>query len=212
MHQANIIEIWKSKADADKRAFVIPDGCQDVIIVQPNQASPVVNVSPLYTQTIAVDIEKGTEMLGFRLQPGCSFKGLDLAALKQKPFDETWLEDYIENNTRVNDNVWELLQCIRKEPGDITSIAAVLGISIRTLQRTLKQHTSQSPLFWLRLARVRQCAKAIITSGNHSDIAYDFQYSDQAHMCREVKHWLGVTPTQLATRQDIRAQLFDEGY
>ncbi|WP_104399494.1 AraC family transcriptional regulator [Vibrio penaeicida] len=212
MYSSHIIDTWQSKAVENKRAFIIPDGCQDVIITLANHTPAQINVSPLYTHTAPIDITAGTTMVGFRLQPGCNVSNIETDRLMQRWDSKNQLIDRIESATTVNPNVAEALECIRKEMGSIEQIASLLGVNVRTLQRTIKKHTDQTPLFWFRLARVRQCAKAIILTGNHSDIAYDYQYSDQAHMCREIKSWLGVTPTQLFNREDIKAQLFDDGY
>ncbi|MGF1763238.1 hypothetical protein [Aliivibrio kagoshimensis] len=67
MNHENIIDIWHSNPTEYRRAYVIPDGCQDVIFsFQPNN-KPNVYLSPLYQQTIMIEMMPDTQMMGFCL-------------------------------------------------------------------------------------------------------------------------------------------------
>ena len=46
----------------------------------------------------------------------------------------------------------------------------------------------------------------------HLDAAATWGYSDQAHMTREFKRWLGTTPAALRTQPDIHEALQAAGY
>jgi AraC-like DNA-binding protein len=80
------------------------------------------------------------------------------------------------------------------------------------LQRLLKQQTGRSPVFWLRLARVRRAASRLAHPRNLAELAYDMGYADQAHMTREFRYWLGATPRQISHDTGWLAQHLGLGY
>lgn len=208
----NILENWTSNPTEHRESFVIPDGCQDIIFVQKPDERPFVYLSPLYTETIKVELETNTFMMGFRLQPGCKVMGMDSAGLLSSIHSVGALTDKIEDTTCTDSRVAEALACIRHNGQTIGYCAKQLGVSTRTLQRLLSTQTTATPSYWLRLARARQCATELVNNGLHNDIAYQYHYADQAHMCREIKHWFGVTPSQLLKRDDLTEQLFWPAY
>lgn len=208
----NILENWTSESTEHRESFVIPDGCQDIIFVQKPNDAPFVYLSPLYNTTIKVELAANTFMMGFRLHPGCNVKDMDSTGLLSSISSVGALTDQIEGATHTDDRVSEALACIRSNGQTIEFCAKQLGVSTRTLQRLLSAHTSGSPSYWLRLARARQCARELVNSGLHNEIAYQYHYADQAHMCREIKHWFGVTPSQLLKREDLTEQLFWPAY
>ncbi len=209
----NIIDHWQSKTEIAQRAYVIPDGCQDIIFdIQFNQ--PIrIYITPVFQHTISVEMFPGRVMTGIRLCPGCHLDRLDKQELLYRQFSADELMDYIEGVTYTDQRVVEALECIKHNSTSTHHCATVLGVSSRTLQRLLIKHTSYSPSFWVRLARSRQCAKALI-SNNHSysEIAHQCHYADQAHMCREIKHWFSVSPSKLLKRPDLMAQLSLNAY
>lgn len=212
MASENIIDFWHSKVTKHKSVYVVPDGCQDVIFSLQKNSPPQVYLSPLYLQTINVEMEPETEMMGFRLRPGCEVKQLDKSGLLSSLHSTSKLTDQIENATHTNENISEVLHCIKQHGTSIQHCANQLGVSPRTLQRVISRNTPRSPSFWLRLARARQSAKTLVDGGIFTEVAYQYQYTDQSHMCREIKHWFGVTPSELLKRHDLISQLFWQAY
>ncbi len=208
----SIIDIWQSSPKELRESYVIPDGYQDVIIVRKPGIAPYIYLSPLYCNTIKVSLTADTSMMGFRLQPGSNFSRLSMTCLEQSIDSKEIVTDIIESSTFTDIHVAEALACIREYGQSIQYCAEQLGVSSRTLQRLLSKHTTRSPTFWLQLARVRRCALELSNNGVHPDIAYQCHYSDQAHMCREIKQWFGVTPSQLVTRTDLTEQLYAQAY
>ena len=190
-----------------KDIHVIPDGCQDVILVQHESGKTAIFVSPLYETTIKVEVGPKTEWTGFRLRPGCDVKHLDIPSLFSSRHSVDALVDRIESSTRVEVNTAEAISCIKQHGISVQHCANQLGVSSRTLQRLFSRTTRHSPSFWLRLARARLCAKTLIEYGVCSEVAYQCHYADQAHMCREIKRWFGVSPSELLRRNDLTIQL-----
>ncbi|WP_421788446.1 helix-turn-helix domain-containing protein [Hyphobacterium sp.] len=74
-------------------------------------------------------------------------------------------------------------------------LAAELGISIRTLDRTFLAQTGLRPGEYLRIHRYHAARRAVSAgAANLADIAADHGYADQAHMTREFRHFSGLTP------------------
>jgi AraC-like DNA-binding protein len=191
---------------------VIPDGCRDVIVIRHESGKTETLISPLYRQTIRVEVKPKTEWTGFRLRPGCDVKGIDMPGLRTSLHSTDALIDRIECSTRVDANTAEAVGCIKRHGVSVQHCAKQLGVSPRTLQRLLARNTRRSPSFWLRLARVRLCARTLVESGVHPEVAYECHYADQAHMCREIKKWFGVPPSELLQRRDLTSQLFWQAY
>ena len=90
--------------------------------------------------------------------------------------------------------------------------AGALGVSTRTLQREVKKQTGVSPLFWMSLARVRRAGRSLNEKSSAAETAVSCGYSDQAHLCRDIRRWFGVTPTCLANHAALLSQLDQTGY
>ncbi|MBA5761172.1 helix-turn-helix transcriptional regulator [Vibrio sp. 404] len=208
-----VIDVWQSHSTQPRTAWVMPDGCQDVIVTFSDNALPNIEISPLHTCATPVQLIPNQHMLGLRLAAGFDTHSLNLEQLYRYVDDTSELVATIESSAKQETSqVQEVLTCFQAEPLSIQSTALTLGVSSRTLQRLLKSQTSYSPMFWLRLARVRSAAKMILAKQPLGQVAYHCHYSDQAHMSREIKHWLGTTPTQLHHRSDIANQLLAPGY
>ncbi|WP_308813247.1 helix-turn-helix domain-containing protein, partial [Enterovibrio norvegicus] len=218
MNEGKVIDVWHAAPMHAGTVFVVPDGCRDVIVTGNNFGVVDVHVSPLFHTTLAIDIQPHQQLMGYRLQAGTVLD--EDALLAALAADEHDVEGKIATFASSNGNLTEALSCMSQRLGSVASIAAELGVSERTLQRHVQQHSGKSPLFWLRLARIRQSALALVTGNSLDntprlsvcDIAFEFGFSDQAHFCREIKHWFGVTPEQLKTRQDLIDQLYQAGY
>ncbi|OLQ93036.1 hypothetical protein BIY22_00660 [Vibrio panuliri] len=207
-----VIDIWSSYRTEADIAWIMPDGCQDVILSLPDNGAPSITISTLHHTATAVHIPAQQHMIGLRLSPGFNVSSLDLMQLYRYRYDTKELAANIEQSaTPITSQLKEALSCLHQHIS-VQTTADTLGVSCRTLQRLLKTNTGQSPLFWARLARVRRAAQMLLAQNNASETAYLCHYADQAHMSREIKHWFGVTPQQLLSRPDIIHQLQAPGY
>lgn len=73
-----------------------------------------------------------------------------------------------------------------------------IDYSLRSIQRRFLRTTGMSPNNFYQIRRARQAAE-LLQKGNPSiQVAFEMEYSDQAHMSRTLKHILGKTPSELA--------------
>ncbi|STO58103.1 helix-turn-helix transcriptional regulator [Grimontia hollisae] len=205
----SVIDIWTSHPVQTGTAYVVPDGCRDVIVAE-TEGVKQVYVSPLFDATFAVGVSPDMVMTGYRLALGTWVDESALLAAIGKDTDD--LIDKIAAFSHRCDNVEDVLLCIGDRLGSVAGIARSLGVSERTLQRLLVKSSGRSPQFWLQLARVRQSARAIAEGAPFIDTAFDAGYADQAHFSREIKRWFGVTPSELVQRKDLTCQLYAPGY
>ncbi|UJB69950.1 AraC family transcriptional regulator [Acaryochloris sp. 'Moss Beach'] len=205
-----ILDIWQHTATTSGSALIIPDGCRDIILSTSLGERPAWRITPLDTQTRNVYTREGVSLMGVRLQPGTQINEQQLLSNLSADINEQDLKDRINRFCSLSRAVAESLECLRSQPRTVATAAKWLGITPRTLQRLMVSQTGQPPSFWLQLARVRQTALALKTSMSLVDIAHAHGYADQAHMSRAIKHWLGVSPTNLAPEQFDR--LMDLGY
>ncbi len=158
-------------------------------------------------------METGDRYCGFRLLPGTRIdEGKLLASLSGREFLQEEICDRLQVFTRRSRSVAEALECLAFEANNIPHAAAILGVSPRSLQRLLKQETGRPPVFWLQLARVKKTALALETVGSFAELSISMGYADQAHMSRDFRRWLGITPAKLKTSSSHRQQLANAGY
>lgn len=79
----------------------------------------------------------------------------------------------------------------------IRSVANVLGVSERNLEREFKQKIGVSPKMFSRIMRFQQLLRSLEKSGSNGllDRALEFGYYDQAHMVHEFSEFAGKSPT-----------------
>lgn len=209
----SVLAVWACAPEAGRQAIVIPDGCRDLIIEHRSHADTRCFMSELSRRTYAVRLSAGTRMIGLRLKPGTR---VDEKALLE--WASNRCPDDISKSDRLDEfcerplAVVEMLECLQSGVSSVSQAARCLGVSRRTLQRTVKKTTGETPCFWLGLARVRRTCRSLGDFGRLADAAAVFGYADQAHMTRDVKAWLGVTPSAVKSGTEIVAQLNEKGY
>lgn len=193
--------------------MVIPDGCQDVIIEVHGDQAARYFISELSSTAYSVELSADVLMMGFRLKPGTSVNERRLSAYTARnDFLSLLKGDRLDEFCTRSPAVAEALECLGSGVISIADAARELGLSVRTLQRTVKHGTGVTPQFWLSLSRVRRTCRSLHRFDKLADAADAFGYSDQSHMTREVRRWLGVTPSAISPDTDVHSRLFDSGY
>lgn len=79
-------------------------------------------------------------------------------------------------------------------------LAATVGVGVRTLQRLFREHAGVSPLWMIRRYRLIDAADAARDGRppSWSDLAAELGYADQAHLSRDFRATIGMTPSQYA--------------
>lgn len=96
--------------------------------------------------------------------------------------------------------ITQAIERIEEDGGslEITELAALLGVSDRTLRNHFYASIGCSPKEYLRIVKMKQIAYQLKHSeGTLTDIAYDNNYFDQAHFIHEIKGITGQSPNQL---------------
>lgn len=211
-----LLEHWTFQATAHGETSVLPDGCCDLIVKQAAGAAPVWFMTDLAQTSTPVHSRCGDRYNGFRLRPGVQIDRAGLLASMEGGLSDAAIKDRLQCHVRQNPAVSEALACLAGNKAGVAKAAADLGVQTRSLQRLLKRSTGQTPVFWMRLARVRQLAASLAQSGlrpvSLAELAYDMGYADQAHMSRETRHWLGLTPRQIRCRAGWGAEHLGLGY
>lgn len=207
-----VLTAWTFRAVRSAEAPVLPDGCRDVIVAT-RGASRRWFTAELAAGAYAVGIEAGTTLLGLRLRPGARIRhdalrrfmeGRDPTAL----LDHEVLPEFVD----FSGGIAEILECLATPDRGLPSYARALGVTPRTLQRTVRAATSEPPSFWSQLARVRRTARALVPGAALAELADEHGYADQSHMTREIARWMGVTPKRFAADPHRRALVHDLGY
>ncbi|MEO0434973.1 MAG: helix-turn-helix domain-containing protein [Cyanobacteria bacterium J06656_5] len=206
------LDTWIYQSPVCIETPIIPDGCRDFIFKRTPNGTIHWLISPLDTTTTQVSINAGTDMVGVRLRPGTQIN--ETALLKwSRCHDPLELLDVdrLDEFCTLRISTVEILDCL-KGAASVGNAASELGVSVRTLQREVKQSTGTTPKFWLALARVRQTCRLLATCQDLAEASALFGYADQAHMTRDIRRWLGVTPIGFMANQELHQQLYQRGY
>jgi AraC-like DNA-binding protein len=204
---------WHSTPDKDTTAIVIPDGCRDLIMRLSPGEKPHWFISALVGHTYTVSTPAGVVMKGFRLKPGVRIdEERLLASVQNLDYDGEDFSDQINSFSVLSPSIVEALDCLACDVGPVADVATELGVSQRSLQRLLLRETGRPPSYWLLLARVRKAARAVFEPIPLAEVALIYGYADQAHMSREFKRWLNISPSKLRRGSAQSIQLNEHGY
>ncbi len=208
-----LLSIWRHTSSGAGGSWVVPDGCLDLIGRQTPGQAPQWTVSNLMDRSIWIDAPEGQRYVGLRMRAGAQVDRARLvASVRGRELDDTpSLLAQIEAAVRLDARVIEALQALSAERS-VQAATAQLGVSERTLQRLLSPATGRSPVYWKRLARLRQTALALRQANALADLAHDHGFTDQAHMSRELRAWLGVSPRQLQQQDSLLRLLGEPGF
>jgi len=215
MHNKTLLQPWYSVAPERARQIILPDGCCDLIVRHRPCQRPVWFVSDLADGPRQVALGPGDRHTGFRLYPGVRIDRTGLLGSMHDDLSETDIKERLHSHVTPLSNVADALAAISAgtgQAGGIALVAARLGVQIRSLQRLLQRETGRTPVFWMRLARVRRAASLVGCSQSLAQLAYDQGYADQAHMTREFRHWLGLTPHRIRLESGWTEQHLGVGY
>lgn len=207
------LDFWRYSSSVAHHAYIIPDGCRDLIFAEQTGQSLRWFISGLSYSSERVHLTADTETLGIRLRPGVRI-------------DEALLSNWIEKNNpahlvlgdsldefcTLRSSTIEILDCLKSGILSVGGAASALGVSSRTLQREVQKQTGVSPHFWISLARVRRAACRLKDDPSAAETAVSCGYADQAHLCRDIRRWFGVTPTALIRDETLWRQLEQTGY
>ncbi len=84
-----------------------------------------------------------------------------------------------------------------EDPVQIKDVAAAVNMSTRSLERSFRRATGESPLKYYRLLRLKQARQLVLYSSDTvTEIAYSVGYSSTSPMLNHYKEVYGVTPQE----------------
>lgn len=208
-----LLSIWDASSKSDSSCIVVPDGCHDLIMIQPKQKKAQWFISSLFDQARVVSIKAESRILGFRMKPGTNINEKNLlASISGSNIEVDEILSRLDCFARRKNSVDEALNCLASGIKSVHHAAKQIGVSQRTLQRLLIQETKRPPIYWIMLARVRKAARAISQPITYAEIADMYGYADQPHLCRAFKLWFNVSPSEFRRSPNIFQQIHDIGY
>jgi AraC-like DNA-binding protein len=212
--QNAICHRWTLSVAAHHSAVVLPDGCRDVIVRVAPGVAPVVFATGLDQSAYRVELYPGEILSGIRMAPGASIDERCLLSASTRDLDpEQMLCRALVAVAAPGNGIAEALSVFSSSPRSVVAAARTLGVSERTLRRTVTRATGWPPSRWLALARARRCAR-VLAFDTHplAEAAASAGYSDQAHMTRDMANWFGMTPRQLRDSRSVRSLLSQPGF
>lgn len=107
----------------------------------------------------------------------------------------------IETVAPATSGMFAALQAIREHNGqmEINALTEFADMSARTLRRVSTDRIGLSPKAYARYVRHQRLVQTATRyeTPDWAGLAYDFGFSDQAHMARDVKAMSGLTPAAL---------------
>ncbi|MGB0960144.1 MAG: GlxA family transcriptional regulator [Halocynthiibacter sp.] len=84
-----------------------------------------------------------------------------------------------------------------EDPVQIKDVAQAVNMSTRSLERSFRRATGESPLKYYRLMRLKQARQLVLYSSDSiTEIAYSVGYTSTSPMLRHYKEVYGVTPQE----------------
>ncbi|VAW12620.1 hypothetical protein MNBD_ALPHA09-1878 [hydrothermal vent metagenome] len=208
-----VLATWQTASRTDSAAVVIPDGCRDLIMWAAPGQRPRWFVSALAGRTKIASLGAGDYLKGYRLKPWVriDINGL-LGSVRNQYLDDREIYCRIDRFCRLSASANEAQSCLAADVVTVAQAAGRLGVSQRSLQRLAMRKTGRPPSFWLMLARVRKSARLLSGQVSLAEHADAHNFSDQAHMTREFRRWLNISPSLLRSGVEQFSQLQNPGY
>jgi AraC-like DNA-binding protein len=187
---------------------VHPDGCRDLILVSRPGVPKAVHITGWDRHPSIVNVQAGTEFIGFRLRPGTTIAPQTFTS---DDADPSVLQDRIESETPRNQDIHEVITALTQPGATLVKVARQSGTTPRTLQRQMRALSLPTPDFWRLLGRARRAIRDLPCHAPLAEIAHTYGYSDQAHMTREFVRWFGHTPSHLRKNSEVITEIGQPG-
>ena len=129
------------------------------------------------------------------------------------------LEDLLGRTPAISDRIYRIQDGLADpDLQEVDELAALLGISRRSLERLFSRHVGFPPKTMLRRQRfLRSLGRYMLDAGTSWSKALDKHYYDQAHFVRDFRDFMGMTPSDYAEMRHpildtiIGQRMFDQG-
>ncbi len=211
-----VAAVWSSSAAHTGSALVAADGCFDLIVRANDRALTASIYRPVPHAHHAL-AEAGDRFIGVRLKPGWGAALLAhadlLETVERRAIDdasalESLVARAVDAHIKQPDIVGEFVEEARAAAGTLRLTARTSTTHERELQRTCRTWLGMTPKAFLRIERMWAARSAIRCGIPLAIVAAEHGYADQAHLTREARQLLGITPRALGTAgnlQDVSA-------
>jgi len=109
-----------------------------------------------------------------------------------------WATDHLSITDLIPDALEKTLEGIAQDE-DLANLMDTAALSQRQIERQFKQWLGMTPKYYQRIARIKKAINHMKENPDTdlADVAFQFGFSDQAHMTREFRTIACITPGQL---------------
>jgi len=212
-----ILQRWQFDAKTDANSLIIPDGCRDLIFKVTAGKKPLWQITSLDDTAYKMSCIAGDFFMGYRLRPGILIDEFAILSVVKnlepgKDRAEKQIENALKQFCSTSKPIEQALAHFGSAHANVNLVASDIGIGLRSLQRLIRQKTTKPASFWIGLARSRRAARELALGGVLAQTAFDFGYSDQSHMSRDIRRWFGVSPGEIKYHRRIVVQLNQIGF
>lgn len=206
---AAVAAAWSFAAGEATSSVVAADGCFDLIVRADGAGRAAAFVYTPVASAHRAQVEAGTRLLGIRLRPGHGAALTDnypdiLRAAERCLTDTGSLDELeflvasaIDAHLGPPNVVADFTEAARTTAGRLRLTSPSPTSRERELQRACRRWLGVTPKAFLRVERAWAAREAIREGTALAFVAADLGYADQAHLTREIRELLGVTPRQL---------------
>jgi AraC-like DNA-binding protein len=214
-HRA-VAAVWMSSTAQTSSALVAADGCFDLIVRANDRDISAFIYRPVPHAHHAL-AEAGDRFIGVRLQPGWGaallahadlLETVERRAIEDASALESLVARAVDAHKKQPDIVGAFIEEARAAAGTLRLTARTSTTHERELQRACQTWLGMTPKAFLRIERIWAARNAIQRGIPLAIVAAEFGYADQAHLTREARHLLGMTPRELGAAgnlQDVSA-------
>jgi AraC-like DNA-binding protein len=204
------VEVWQASGRTGATR-ILPDACIDLIL----EGDRLLVAGP--DTSARLHVGRGSVVTGVRLHAGRApaLLGLPADELTDRcePLDTIWpagrarrLTESVGSDPLTALEHWSSRATTSRRSGLVRDLLATghtvsetadrLGCSTRQLQRHTRAAFGYGPQHLARVLRLDRLTRLVDTGRAWAELAYAGGFSDQAHLSREVRDLVGITPTQ----------------
>ena len=207
-----VAAVWTFHNTNASQSLVAADGCFDLILSISPGTHPSGFIYRPEARAQCAQVEPNAQLHGVRLSQGygaaLNIDCKQLIQMAERDFEagagpfllETLVIPFIEDIGTPPAVIADFLEHARHSQGSMRLTDSRIGgssASERELQRASHRWLGLTPKAFLRIERAWAARDAIRSGQPLAAIAADLGFSDQAHLGRELRMLLGVTPRQL---------------
>src|SRR5690606_10298827 len=149
--------------------------------------------------------EDGVDVLGERLREFCSRLREAPGSTEQVLLTDRFIQDQLSRHVKTYDYTHIAMRRIRQVHGmhDYAALMREIPISPRQLQREFKSQYGITVRDYMRLLRLNAIQQYMHSASvSLSQLPYELNFTDQSHLIREFKGYVGVAPKKFLKHRD----------